>query len=1242
MIAYWGRRILAVGLLTASLATVMAFALVSSAWADETFGVESFASSIVSKAGGAGGGVPDLQAGSHPYALTTAIEFNHVVTAIEKPLRVRTYGDPKDIEVNLPAGMIVDPLATETRCTETELESAGGPASCPNAAAVGVVSIYLDDREVLDEPVYNMAPPAGVPAELGFNAAGIGLIMHVGGRLRTGTDYGLSADISNISDEHPIYGLELTLWGDPSDASHDEERGLCTDEKAKQSFKNTGIHSSCPVERTTKPFLTLPSSCTGEPLLTTMNTDSWQEPGTLNPDGTPDLSDPRWQTATSSSPPVTGCESLTFNPKLTVGTAEPEAASAESPSGLSFDLKLPSEESVNGVAGADLKEVAMTLPAGMAISPSAAGGREACTPEEIELDNAKEPSCPDASKVGTAKIVTPLLEGPLEGSIYLAQQGNAGLGQGVNPFGSLLAFYLVVENDGLLIKLAGKVEADPSTGQLTVTFGDIPQLPFSEMKLELFGGPRAVLVTPAACGVYEAKTSLTPWNGTPTVVESSNLEIDSGPNGGACPSGHFNPTFMAGTANDQAGAFSSFSVTLSRQDGEQRFGAVTLRMPAGLLGVLKNVALCPEPQAALGTCSQASAIGAATIGVGPGPDPFYLPMLGRQASVYLTGPYKNAPFGLSVVVPATAGPFDLGTTIMRAKVEVDPRTAQLIVTSDPLPSILEGIPLDIRTIAVTVDRADFMFNPTNCAPQTVAATIASAGGANAAVSSPFLPANCAYLPFAPKLSVLTHAQTSRKDGAYLHVKVVSGPGQANIGKVKVDLPAQLPSRLTTLQKACVAAVFEADPAACPAASIVGTTTVITPMLAKPLAGPAYLVSHGAAAFPALVMVLQGEGLELDLEGQTSISKGITSSTFRSLPDAPISTLDLVLPMGPHSIFAANLPPKAKRGLCAQTLKMPTAITGQNGAQVKQTTRIGITGCPPARPKHKQAKAKQKTEKKVKRMLGWASPALAMAHHPSGDYAPFADCPLSNPATDLCILGQTASGKLSIGKKLIPIAKTITLQGGVHEDRATEQQEFIGAEDGATFSRVPLLIPGGPFEIAAPKSLPGFVQEIFNEFVDGKATGLTATTEFAAPASAVAIDTQDLAEAKGRGLSLPVKIKLSNPLLGESCYIGSNADPIAIPLTTGTTGPSALHKSIKGKPGHAHFKDEYNLVTIAGDSLVNDSFPAPRASGCGGLLSFLVDPAINADLGLPVAAGGNEAILNGTLRDANAPAVKASE
>jgi hypothetical protein len=940
---------------------VLALGFASPAWAGETFGVESFESKIVSNEAGA----LAIQAGSHPYAITTAITFNHVVTATEEeePPRVRTYGDPKDIEVNLPQGLIVKSRATEASCTEAELESPEGPASCPNGAAVGVFSVDLDGVEVLDEPVYNMVAPAGVPTELGFDAAGIGLIMHVGGRLRTGGDDGLSAEISGIPDEHPIYGLRLTLWGDPSAASHDEERGLCADDEAKQIFQETGIHSSCPVERTTNPFLTLPSSCTGEELTTTMSTDSWQEPGALNPDRTPDLGDPRWHTAISSSPPLTGCLSLDFSPKLTVSAAEPEAARAESPSGLSLDLKLSAEESVNVAAGADLKEAEVALPAGFAISPSAAGGREACTPAEIELDDAKAPTCPEASKVGAVKIATPLLEDPLEGSLYLAQPYE-------NPGGSLIALYLVAEGDGMLLKLAGQVEAESGTGQLTVRWTNLPQLPIGEMKLSLYGGERALLSTPPACGDYEVRSTLTPWSGRPAVAESSTLEIDSGPHGGPCPSGGFSPSFTTSTSNNQAGASSSFSLTLSRQDGEQRFAAFSVTLPPGMSGILKNVAQCPEPQASKGECPQASEIGSTTVGVGPGGDQFYLPEQGQPANeVYLTGPIppeganqSGAPFGLSIVVPAIAGPFDLGEVIMRAKVEIDPHTAQLTISSDPLPAIEQGIPLDIRTLNLTIDRPGLILNPTDCTPRTVTGAIASAGGTGAAVSSPFQAVNCATLPFKPVLTALTHAQTSRADGAYLQVKVVSGPGQANIGKVKIDLPKQLPSRLKTLQKACDATVFEANRAACPAASIVGAGTVVTPMLAGALSGSAYLVSHGGAAFPALVIVLRGEGIEIELEGQTDIRNGITSVAFRSLPDVPIAALDLVLPVGPHSAFGVNLPAKAKRGLCAQTLNMPTAITGQNGAVVKPITRISVSGCP----KRKKAK---KVRRKAKRRQG---------------------------------------------------------------------------------------------------------------------------------------------------------------------------------------------------------------------------------------------------------------------------------
>ncbi len=690
-----------------------------------------------------------------------------------------------------------------------------------------------------------------------------------------------------------------------------------------------------------------------------MSTDSWQEPGDLNPDGTPNLSDPRWQTASSPTLPVVGCPDLDFAPVFSVPTAEPEAASAESPSGLSADLRLPSEENVNGLAGADLKEATIALPAGMAISPAAAGGREACTPEEIGLSDADAPSCPKASILGNAKIVTPLLEDSLEGSIYLAQpyENDAAFGSPEHAGGSLLVLYLVAESDGMLIKLAGKVEADSNTGRLTVTFGNLPQLPISELKLSLFGGPRALLVTPPACGSYVVQSSLTPWSGTPAVAQSSNLEIDSGPGGGACPSGRFSPAFTAGTLNNQAGAFSLFSLTFSRQDGEQHFGAYAVQLPPGLLADLKNVALCPEPQASQGDCPQASAIGTTTVGAGPGEDPFYLPEPGQPANaVYLTGPtlpegpnHLGAPFGLSIVVPAMAGPFDLGDIVLRARIEVDPHTAQLTITSDPLPSIREGIPLDIRTLNITIDRAGLIVNPTSCAPLTVAGTISSISGASAAVSSPFEAANCASLPFEPKLTALTHARTSKADGAYLHVKVVSGAGQANIAKLKLDLPKQLPARQATLRQACASAVFEADPATCPAVSVVGRASVVTPVFGNPLTGPAYLVSHGGAAFPDLEIVLTGEGIELVLDGQTTSSgKGVTSEHLQIAPRcADLDVRPRAATNGPHSAPWREPAGKGEGRSCARQTLRHADRDHRPERRRRQTDAPGslVSGCP---------------------------------------------------------------------------------------------------------------------------------------------------------------------------------------------------------------------------------------------------------------------------------------------------------
>ncbi|HXN38137.1 MAG TPA: hypothetical protein VN892_08865, partial [Solirubrobacteraceae bacterium] len=375
-------------------------------------------------------------------------------------------------------------------------------------------------------------------------------------------------------------------------------------------------------------------------------------------------------------------------------------------------------------------------------------------------------------------------------------------------------------------------------------------------------------------------------------------------------------------------------------DSDEDLQRIAVRLPAGLWAMVSKVQRCTEVQAQAAACAPQSRVGSVSVLAGPGADPLLL-----NGSVYLTGPYEDAPFGLSIVVPAVAGPLNLGTIVVRAAVEVDPTTGALTIASDPLPQSVDGVPLQIKTVSVDIEREGFTFNPTDCNRLAIEGTLTSAAGAAAAASAPFQAANCATLPFKSKLIALTHARPTKADGAYLHVKVVSGPGQANIAKLKVDLPKQLPSRLQTLHKACPAGVFEANPAACPSGSVVGAATVVTPVLNNPLSGPAYLVSHGGEAFPDLEIVLQGEGVVLRLDGQTSIMRGITSSTFKALPDAPISTFDLVLATGPHSVLGANLSAQAKGSMCAQKLTMPVAITGQNGAVLKSTTMIAVSGCP---------------------------------------------------------------------------------------------------------------------------------------------------------------------------------------------------------------------------------------------------------------------------------------------------------
>jgi hypothetical protein len=908
------------------------------------FAVASFDGSITNQDGSV-----DTQAGSHPFAATTSFTFPTTIVPGVSTLPVAVE-DVKDISVDLPAGLVGNPVGLP-QCPQRDLidPTASSGSGCPIPSQVGMLTIHAPLLFNDTVPLYNMVPNPGEPAQFAATFAGVNA--YVDFHVRSGGDYGLSTTLNDISSIFPPYGSSLTVWGVPADPAHDALRGAICIGDPSNLANCAGGGLSAGILPT--PLLSLPSSCEG-PQLTTLSVDSWQHPGVFKTAS--------FLSNDNAGNPVgvDGCNRLQFDPSIVV---RPDTSAADSPSGLHVDVHVPQAglQDPHGLAAANLKKAVVTLPPGVSVNPAAADGLAACSPQEVALSSPGPAACPDASKVGSVEVDTPLVDHPLLGGVYLAQQGN-------NPFGSLLAIYIAVDDPqtGLAIKLAGHVVPDAVTGQLTTTFDNNPRLPFSDLKLDFYGGPRGALATPASCGVFQTASQLTPWsaadpnNPLPGEIASpgDSFSITSGPGGGPCPgAAQFSPGFVAGTVSNQANGFSPLSVSFSRADGDQQLGAVSVTTPPGLLGMLASVPLCGEPAASQGTCSSAAQIGHTTVGAGAGSSPIVIPQAGQpQAPVYLTGPYKGAPFGLSIVVPAVAGPFNLGNVVVRAAISVDPHTAQVTITSDPLPSILQGVPLRLRSVNVVVDRPGFIFNPTSCDPLAVNGTITSTQGASVPVSSRFQAANCGELAFIPKFSASTSAKTSRANGASLDAKILIGvKGEANAHVVAVQLPKQLPARLTTIQKACLDSVFNANPAVCPAASLVGSATASTPVLPVALTGPAYLVSHGGAGFPDLVVVLQGDGVRVDLVGSINISsKGITSSKFSSAPDAPINSFDLQLPQGPHSILTSN------GSLCAKPLIMPTTITAYNNKQIKQNTKIKVTGCP------RSKKAKKHKGKKHKR------------------------------------------------------------------------------------------------------------------------------------------------------------------------------------------------------------------------------------------------------------------------------------
>jgi hypothetical protein len=887
-------------------------------------------------------GTIDLQAGSHPYDATVAFDMNQRIPASEEdnPSESSSSNQTVDgemhyIVVNLPPGIVGDPTAVP-QCTRIQF----GAGECPRGSWIGEDVAKIPGIVNAEFDIYNLVPPAGVAAQFAFTNFGVPTFLDA--KVRTGGDNGISEHAGIPQRE--VTSNATTIWGVPAE------------------HNGSGLK---PV-----PFLTLPTSCGAPQEFSAEAQGTWQDESlrahahflTHNQQGVPSG--------------FTGCSRLAhFEPTASLA---PDTSYSDTPAGLTTTVKVPQGLNPEGLATSGLKETTVVLPEGVAINPGQATGLAACQPAEENVggpEAEKEtmdgpPSCPAASKVGTDEIATPLLSKRLKGNVYVLQK---------DP--PELELLVAASGEGVNLKLIGTVHLNEQTGRLTTTFKGTPQdpgtpdAPLTEFVLSFSGGAQAALVTPATCGVYGSNVHFTPW-ATPFVSDAlleSTFQITSGPNGAPCENPlPFAPVMTAGATTDQAGGYTDFSMLLQRGDGQQRVSSLSFKSPEGLLAMIAKVPPCEEPQAAAGTCSAASQIGHTVVGAGPGPYPFFIPENGAPpAPIYLTGPYKGAPFGLSIVVPIIAGPFNLGTEVVRGRIEVDRRTAQTTIVTDPLPLIVKGIPTDLRSINALIERPEFMFNPTNCNPMSFSGTATSTEGAVAQLSSHFQMGSCQALKFQPNFKVSTSGKTSRTQGASLTAKIIYPVGnlgfnqassQSNINSVKVDLPKQLPSRLTTLQKACPAATFQANPANCPSASIVGHAKALTPVLPVPLEGPAYFVSHAGEEFPSLIAVLQGDNVTVELVGSTFISSktNITSSTFKQVPDVPIGLFELTLPEGKYSALAAN------GNLCKSKLVMPTAFIAQNGATLHQSTSISVTGCPKANKSKAKKKAHAKKAVKAKK------------------------------------------------------------------------------------------------------------------------------------------------------------------------------------------------------------------------------------------------------------------------------------
>jgi hypothetical protein len=882
--------------------------------AQAEFGITSF--------GGAASldGEFSRQAGAHA-DLTTLLRFPTVGSVAD--------GEVKTIKVDLPPGVTGDPTAAPTCSSDGIIAGANARGSvCPIGSQVGLATVYNSadlSAPGMELPVYNMEHPADLPGLFAFNYDGA--VLKIEPRVRS-TDYGISATVPSISQAARVFGSRLTLWGVPADRSHDPDRFIGDTTQFLRGCGDPSVDPNCDSPKSPAPrlpFMTNPTSCDGKPAVTKAQADSWQNPGVFSTasfdsdfDGTPFI--------------TTGCERLPFDPSITV---QPGSHLADAPTGLTVDVTVPQSDDPAGLATAHVRKTVVTLPSGMSVSPSSAAGLGACAPGQIKLGLDDAPTCPDSSKIGTVTIDTPLLSDPLEGDVILATQDD-------NPFHSLLALYLVARGPGVTIKLPGRVDPDPVTGQLTATFDNTPQLPFSKLHVVFRGGAKAPLATPTACGRYNTHAEITSWASDTPVKLDTPMVIDEG-----CAPREFAASFSAGTRTAAAGVDAPFTFALTRADRTQYLSRIDAVLPPGLLAKIASVPQCPEDLAATGGCARGTEIGSTSVLSGPGETP--LPLTGR---VYLTGPYGGAPFGLSIVVPTAgqAGPFDLGNVIVRAAIFVDRTDAHVTVKSDPLPTIIRGIPLRMRQVIVNMDRPGFMFNPTSCSQQSIAGSFGSLDGAALTLQAPFQAIGCRDLPVSQQLAIKLTGKKATTDGTHPGVSatLTSPSGASNLKKVTVTLPLSLALEPENARALCKP--LERMALNCPKESIVGHATAQS-ILPHPLTGPVYFVEgtrrspngRVISTLPKLWIPLSADGVIVDLDADSNVDElKRLVTTFRNIPDAPISSFKLELDGGAHGILAVSGKPSA----CDRPLTADTQLVGQNGVTEERADDVSFEGCKP--------------------------------------------------------------------------------------------------------------------------------------------------------------------------------------------------------------------------------------------------------------------------------------------------------